>query len=92
MPSSYILDEQDEQFVREMVATGRYASVSDVMCDGLRFVEERERRRAATLEALRRDIREGLDSGPSAPFDIEAIKAEGRRRLAAVQSTSERSD
>ncbi|SFL54473.1 type II toxin-antitoxin system ParD family antitoxin [Methylobacterium pseudosasicola] len=92
MPASYILDEQDEQFVREMVATGRYASVSDVMRDGLRLVEERERRRAAKLEALRRDIREGLDSGPSAPLDIEAVKAEGRRRLAAVQSVSERGD
>ncbi len=92
MPASYILDEQDERFVREMVETGRYASVSDVMRDGLRLVEERERRRTAKLDTLRRDIREGLDSGPSAHLDIEAVKAEGRRRLAAVQSASGRGD
>ncbi|MCJ2144024.1 hypothetical protein [Methylobacterium sp. E-066] len=45
-----------------------------------------EQRRAAKLDALRRDIRAGMESGPSAPLDIEALKAEGRRRLAAVES------
>jgi Arc/MetJ-type ribon-helix-helix transcriptional regulator len=36
------------------------------------------------LERLRNDIQEGLDSGESAPLDIDAIKATGRkqRRLA----------
>ncbi|MCJ2057832.1 hypothetical protein MKL09_14860 [Methylobacterium sp. J-048] len=43
-----------------------------------------EHHRAAKLNALRRDIREGMESGPSAPLDIEALKAEGRRRLAAA--------
>lgn len=83
MPSSYTLGAHYERFVRDLVASGRYASASEVMRDGLRLVEEREQMRAAKLEALRRDIREGLESGPAEPLDVAAIKAEGRRRMAA---------
>ncbi len=72
-----------ERFVRDLVASGRYASASEVMRDGLRLVEEREQVRAAKLDALRRDIREGLDSGAPEPLDMAAIKAEARRRRAA---------
>ncbi|MCJ2026193.1 type II toxin-antitoxin system ParD family antitoxin [Methylobacterium sp. J-067] len=83
MPSSYTLGAHYERFVRDLVASGRYASASEVMRDGLRLVEEREQMRAAKLDALRRDIREGLDSGALEPLDMAAIKAEARRRRAA---------
>jgi antitoxin ParD1/3/4 len=82
MPSSYTLGAHFERFVRDLVASGRYASASEVMRDGLRLVEERERLRTAKLDALRRAIGEGLASGPPEPLDIDAIKAEGRRRAA----------
>ena len=83
MPSSYTLGAHYERFVRDLVASGRYASASEVMRDGLRLVEEREQVRAAKLDALRRDIREGLDGGAPEPLDMAAIKAEARRRMAA---------
>ncbi len=83
MPSSYTLGAHYERFVRDLVASGRYASASEVMRDGLRLVEEREQMRAAKLDALRRDICEGLDSGALEPLDMAAIKAEARRRRAA---------
>ncbi|MDP4023873.1 type II toxin-antitoxin system ParD family antitoxin [Methylobacterium sp. NEAU 140] len=83
MPSSYTLGEHDERFVRELVASGRYASASEVVRDGLRLVGEREQVRAAKLEALRQDIREGLESGPPEPFDMAEIIAEAKRRRAA---------
>lgn len=79
MPSSYTLGSHWEQFVQEMVASGRYASASEVMRDSLRLLEEREHMRAAKLEALRADIQEGLASGPSAPLDMNEIKREARR-------------
>ncbi len=82
MPSSYTLGDHYERFVRDLVASGRYASASEVMRDGLRLVEEREQTRAAKLDALRRDIREGLDSGPSEPHDMDSVKTEARRRRA----------
>jgi antitoxin ParD1/3/4 len=37
-----------------------------------------QRRDRKKLAALRAAIREGLDSGPAEPFDIEAILAEAR--------------
>ncbi len=37
----------------------------------------------AKLDALRRDIREGLDSGAPEPLDMATIKAEARRRRTA---------
>jgi Arc/MetJ-type ribon-helix-helix transcriptional regulator len=38
-------------------------------------IQHRDRKK---LAALRAAIREGLDSGPAEPFDIEAILAEAR--------------
>jgi antitoxin ParD1/3/4 len=35
------------------------------------------------LERLRRDIREGLDSGPARPWSVAEMKRQGRKRLAA---------
>lgn len=37
-------------------------------------------RQQIKLERLRKDIQDGLDSGESAPLDIEEIKAEGRAK------------
>lgn len=80
MPSSYTLGAHYESFVRDLVASGRYASASEVMRDGLRLVEEREQIRAAKLQALRRDIAAGLESGAAEPLDMSALKAEARAR------------
>jgi len=63
-----------------LVNSGRYASASEVMRDGLRLLEEREKLREAKLAALRNDIAAALDSGPSEPLDMDAIKNEARKR------------
>lgn len=78
MASSYSLGDHYEQFVRDLVGSGRYASASEVVRDGLRLVEEREQMRAAKLEALRRDVEAGLASGPPEPHDMKEIKAAAR--------------
>ena len=52
------------------------------MRDSLRLLEDREQVRESKLAALRSDIREGLESGPTQPLDMDAIQAkarEGRR-------------
>lgn len=78
MASSYTLGDHYQAFVRDLLASGRYASASEVVRDGLRLLEDREKQRDVKLAVLRDAIREGLDSGPAAPLDIDAIKARAR--------------
>jgi len=69
------------QFVEREIASGKYQSEAEVICEALRILRERERR----LEALRKDVQAGLeqvDRGEGAPLDAESIKARGRQRLA----------
>ncbi len=79
------LGETFDKFVAELIASGLYQSQSEVIRDGLRLLKEREDLRKLKLEELRREVRIGidqLDRGESVPFDAEAIKAEGKKRLA----------
>ena len=66
------------EFVEKEVSSGSYSTASEVVRDGLRLLEDRERQREAKIAALRDAIREGLESGPAAPLDIDAIKARAR--------------
>ena len=81
MPSSYTIGDHFESMVGELTASGRYASASEVLRDGLRLLEQREQERSAKLDALRRDIAEGMASGESEPLDMEAIKREARKSV-----------
>lgn len=83
MPSSYTIGDHYEAFVRQLVESGRYASASEVMRDGLRLLEEREQLRQIKLAALREAIQEGLESGDAGPLDIEEIIAEARAEKSA---------
>jgi antitoxin ParD1/3/4 len=74
-----------EKLVQAKVESGLYNSASEVMREALRLMEERDQVREFRLEELRREIQKGIDSGESTPLDFEAIKARGRKRLAAQQ-------
>ena len=67
--------------VKEAVASGRYASASEVIREALRDWNLRKPLREAEVERLRQAWIEGLQSGPSQPFDIEQIKKRARERL-----------
>ena len=79
------LTPQLEQMVRDKVDSGRYSSVSEVVREALRLMEERDLMYEAKLGELRAEIRKGIESGPAAPFDAAAIKRKGRARLAAAK-------
>jgi antitoxin ParD1/3/4 len=85
MATSYSIGKHFEDLIDELVESGRYATASEVMREGLRLVEEREERRKAKLDALRAEIQKGFDSGPAEDVGdmFERIKREGRKRLAA---------
>ena len=73
------LGDHYEAMVTRMVESGRYSTVSEVIRDSLRLLEDREQTRAMKLEALRAAIAEGDESGLPEPLDMVSIKAEGRR-------------
>lgn len=79
------LTPQLEALVKHKVDSGLYGSASEVMREALRLLEERDHIQAMRLEALRTEIQKGYDSGEATPLDIDAIKARGRKRLAAEQ-------
>lgn len=71
-----------EELVKAKVDSGLYNSVSEVVREALRLLEERDQLRALRMDELRRDIQKGIDSGDPAPLDMDVIKARGRQRLA----------
>ena len=79
------LDPETEQWVKELVESGRYDSPGHVVADAVFFLMERERVRDMRLEYLRKEVQKGIDSGPAVPFNVEAFKARVRARLAAEQ-------
>ena len=61
------LTPQLEEMVRQRVTSGLYTSASEVVREALRLMEEKDQLRAATLEQLRNNIQERLNSGPATP-------------------------
>jgi len=79
------LTPQLESFVKQKVSTGLYNSVSEVIREALRLLEEKETLKNIKLQALRADIQAGMDSldkGEGKPLDIDVIKARGREIIA----------
>jgi antitoxin ParD1/3/4 len=80
-----------EQLVTAKVASGRYPSASDMICEGLRLLQERDELGEEQLEELRSEIRLGLaqlDRGEATDYDdaslkelFERIKRRGREKL-----------
>ena len=69
-----------EELVKSKVQSGLYNSVSEVMREALRLLEERDQLRDLRLEELRSEIQKGINSGEATPLNIEEIKANGRKQ------------
>ncbi len=77
------LTPQLEELVRAKVSSGMYSSASEVVRESLRLMDEQDRLRQVKFDELRREVRRGLDSGTSEPWDAAAVKAKARARRAA---------
>ncbi len=69
MPSSYVIGDHFEKFIRAQIETGRYASASEVIRDSLRLLENRERLRQIEIEEYRKKVKEGMTSGQGIAAD-----------------------
>src|SRR5262245_43240435 len=56
-----LLGDRWESFIKEMVKSGHYGSASEVICEGLRLLEQRE----AKLDALRKTLNASIERGGS---------------------------
>jgi antitoxin ParD1/3/4 len=60
MPTrNVVLSDQQQQMVEALVQSGRYQNASEVLRDGLRLIEQRERLEVAKLKALKLAARQG---------------------------------
>ena len=63
MPTrNVVITQHQADLVESLVTSGRYQNASEVLREGLRLVEERERREAKKLEALREAARVGFEA------------------------------
>ena len=70
--------------LKDAVATGRYASASQVIREALRDWRTREDLLEIERARLQAVWRQGVESGPSAPLDMDAVKAAAREQLEAA--------
>ena len=73
-----------EDLLKRKVETGMYNSVSEVVREALRLMEDRDNANASKLNTLRQEINKGivsLDRGEGRPLDAEFIKERGRKIL-----------
>ena len=82
------LTPQLEKLVRQKVESGRYNSASEVVREALRLMETHNELHALQLERLRRDIRQGLDSGPPRPWSVAEMKRQARKLVASRRAGS----
>lgn len=87
MPSSYAVGEHFEQFIRQQVETGRYASASELLREALRLLETRERLREIEIEEFRENIRAGMQSGASIPADEVFNRLEAKYQAMSEQQS-----
>ena len=76
-----------EEFVKRKVASGDYASVSEVVRDGLRLLKEKELLLEARLQAIRGEIEKGIEQANSGELlNGEEVMNELRTKLESRKS------
>ena len=92
MASSANLGDRLEAYVTSLVKQGRYNSRSEVLREGVRLVEEREKKLAALDAALNRGLSDA-DAGRSQPVDaVERDLLAKYRRMTEVQAEDQAED
>jgi len=81
MTTNINLSPQLENIVRQKIASGKYASVNEVVSEALRLLDERDQIDSLRLENLRKDIHDGVNSGDSVAWNSADIKKAGRNLL-----------
>lgn len=73
--------------IRGAVASGEYASTSEAIREAVREWKERRDLFGYSIEELRALVKEGIDSGPAHPLNVDDLKRDARARLAGHDET-----
>ncbi|BCD87054.1 addiction module antidote protein [Pseudomonas solani] len=78
MPTrNVVLSDHQHEFVERLVQSGRYQNASEVLREGLRLIEERERLEAAKLDVLQQAARKGREDIAAGRYlDVEDAQLE----------------
>jgi antitoxin ParD1/3/4 len=81
---------EQERWIATLIGSGRYDDADDVVHEALRLLKEWEEDPVARFDALRRDIRAGLDEAVRGELvDGEEVFKRTFERLARMQEESE---
>ena len=89
MPSSVDLGRKLEDVVAKLVEKGRYGSKSEVIREGVRLVEEREKRLAVLEQALDRGLGDSK-AGKVKPANVVLDRLEAKYRAMAKKERGAR--
>jgi len=78
------LTDELAKFIDAQIATGRYASSSEVVQEALRLMERFGQADVEKLRWLQNAWSEGIDSGDAGKIDFAELKQEARRRMGAA--------
>ena len=76
------LGEHWNSLIESLIKSGRYASVSEVIRDSLRLLEERDAN--SKLQLLRTALIEGEESGDAGELHMETIRLEAKKEAGLV--------
>ena len=76
------LGEHWNSLIESLIKSGRYASVSEIMRDSLRLLEERDAN--SKLQFLRTALIEGEESGDAGELHMETIRLEAQKEAGLV--------
>ncbi|WP_040577581.1 type II toxin-antitoxin system ParD family antitoxin [Methylopila sp. M107] len=90
MPSSFALGEHFENFIKSMVASGRYNNASEVVRDGLRALEDRQidlaKRRAELIKSFDDAFEDVRQNGGLTADEVRARLSERADQLSKAAS------
>ncbi len=86
MALSISLTPQLENMVRAKIDSGMYSSASEVVREALRLMDEQDQLRKNRLETLRKDIDDGINSGPGRRRTADEVIKRARAKKSKARS------
>jgi antitoxin ParD1/3/4 len=85
---SVSLPKEMASLLKDVVASGTYASTSEIMLEAVRDWQEKQEERAIVIEKYRKMVKDALESGPLLDYSMDDIIQRGRQRFNKVDNKS----